>query len=103
MSTACPCGRSNRRYTPHSTGLGWPWPDHPACEHSLSSPTSTSRVNTEPTQPSQGGVRSAGCFRGSIGHYLCLTGLGLAKVGHRISQEHPSETSWACCWHYHDG
>lgn len=34
MNYARQCGSPARKQTPHSTGLGWPWPDHPACDHS---------------------------------------------------------------------
>jgi len=37
MNYACQCGSPVRKQTPHSAGLGWPWPDHPACDHSARS------------------------------------------------------------------
>ncbi|KAJ9612438.1 hypothetical protein H2200_004035 [Cladophialophora chaetospira] len=53
MSTLCSCDRSHRRYSPHSTGLGWPWPEHPACNHSRVSPTLDAIIISDISQPRQ--------------------------------------------------
>ena len=47
MNIACHCTPSSRRNTPHSTGLGWPWPEHPACDHTHNSPVAAPGIALE--------------------------------------------------------